>query len=474
MNPYAVLPLAIAAGGGRVDAFEAQQLVAAGLTLLQRSAPLVRALAGRRAAILLPTGPAFVVALAASEGRGAVLVNPLASPAEVAFQLADAGAGAVFTNAALAAHVPAGVAVVLLDDAPRTARVVAGGVTRDVDLGAHFGLDVAGETDVPGRDEECAIVYTSAMAGEPLGARLTHRNLLANARACVPALETSREDHVLAVLPWSHLFGLVVTGVSPLLVGARVTTTDRFHAARGLELLESGGITQFVGVPAVYAALLALLERRGRRLDSRTLRVAMCGGAVLPEAMQERWADRTGVELRQGYGLTEAGPVCLVNRLQLPNRHGTLGVPLPDVAVEIRDPGTGVALPAGAEGEICVRGENVFAGYVRGGEQGLRVRDGWLHTGDRGVANRDGTVSFRGVLKPMFTRNGFNIYPREIERAVAAMPGVRAARVGAVPDALHENDIALHVEGAVTADEVRAWCEARLSAYKQPQTIAIG
>src|SRR5687768_12704712 len=183
MNPVSVLPLALAAAGGRVGGFEAQQLVAAGLTLLQRSAALVRALAGRRAAILLPTSHHFYVALAACEGRGAVLVNPLAAPAEVAFQLRDADVGAVLTNAALAARVPAGVPLVLLDDAPRMARIVVDGVARDVDLGTHWGLDLEGEGDVPGSDEECAIVYTSAMAGTPRGAILTHRNLLANARS---------------------------------------------------------------------------------------------------------------------------------------------------------------------------------------------------------------------------------------------------------------------------------------------------
>src|SRR5437763_16013788 len=108
-DPFSLLALAAAAHGGRIDEFETQQLVAAGLTLLQRSAPLVRALSGARSAILLPTSPQCFVALAASEGRGAVLVDPLASPYEIAHQLSDANVGAVFTNAALAANLPANV-----------------------------------------------------------------------------------------------------------------------------------------------------------------------------------------------------------------------------------------------------------------------------------------------------------------------------------------------------------------------------
>jgi acyl-CoA synthetase (AMP-forming)/AMP-acid ligase II len=144
-DPLALVPLALAAGSGRIgaagaDAFDAPQLVAAGLTLLQRSAPLVRALSGKRAAILLPTSPQYLTALAASEGRGAVLVNPLASAVELEYQCRDANVGAVFTTTSLAARAPAGMPVVLLDDAPRAARVVTVDRTQDVDLGSHHGL----------------------------------------------------------------------------------------------------------------------------------------------------------------------------------------------------------------------------------------------------------------------------------------------------------------------------------------------
>jgi long-chain acyl-CoA synthetase len=472
-DPLAVLPLALAAGGGTVDAYEAGQLVSAGVTLLQRSAPLVRALAGRRAAILLPTSPQFLVALGAAEGRGAVLVNPLAAPTEIAYQLADANVGAVFTVSPLAARVPGNVVRVLLDDAPRQARVLSNGDARDVDLGSHFGLRLEGESDAEGRDEEAAIVYTSAMAGRPLGAILTHRNLLANARSTLEAAEQTPLDHVLAVLPFSHLFGLTVTLSAPLLRGARVTTVARFNPITTLEALETHGITEIVGVPGVFAALLGALERAGRRLPSGALRLCICGGAALPVELQDRWFDATGTELRQGYGLTEGGPVCLFNHVRLPNRRGTLGVPFPGVEVSIRDPDTSAPVSPRAEGEICVRGANVFAGYVGGSQDGLPVRDGWLHTGDRGRANDDGTVTFLGLLKPMFTRNGFNVYPRELEQVIGAMPGVRRATVRAVPHPAREHDIAVTVVGDVSEEAVKEWCEERLSAYKQPSDITV-
>ncbi len=476
-DPLSLLPLAAAAGDGRLGAYPAPQLVAAGLTLLQRCAPLVRALSGRRSAILLPACPAYLTALAASDGRGAVLINPLAAPAEIALQCRDAGVGAVFTVAALAPRVPDGVPLVLLDDAPRAARFVGGGVTRDVDLGSHHGLALAGERGAAGRDEEAAVVYTSGMAGRALGAVLSHRNLIANAWSTVEAVRQSAGDHVLALLPFSHLFGLTVTGTGPLFAGARVTPMERFHPARAAELLATAAVTEVVGVPAVFQALLAAIERRGAGVGD--LRVCICGGAPLSPDLQDRWFDATGVELRQGYGLTEAAPVCLFNPMDRPNARGTLGTAFPGVEVSVRRPldDNGAALtPAlerGASGEICVCGANVFAGYVSGGEAGLQVRDGWLYTGDRGTMSADGTVTFDGVRKPMFTRNGFNIYPEEIRRAVLELDGVRAVAVRAVPEPSREFDIALEVAGTVGADDVRRWCETRLSAYKQPVSVTV-
>jgi long-chain acyl-CoA synthetase len=482
-SPFSLLPLAVAAHGGRVDDHDVQQLVAAGLTLLQRSAPLVRALSGKRAAILLPSGPAFFVALAAAEGRGAVLINPLASAREIAHQLRDANVGAVFTTTALAARVPSDVARVLLDSAPRTARVVATGMSRDVDLGSHVGLEIEGDTDVAGSEDEAAIVYTSAMAGTPLGAVLSHRNLLANARSTITAVGNHGYDCVLALLPFTHLFGLTVSAVAPLLAGGAVVTMPRFNPGLAVELLASGRITEIVGVPVVFRALLAALERRGSNEPLPRLRVCVCGGAPLTVELQERWFSATGVELRQGYGLTEAGPVCLFNRIDQPNVRGTLGVPFPGVDVDLRTPvtydsagrpclddGDGAAL---SFGEIAVRGESVFRGYLAAGSSGLPVAGGWLRTGDLGRRNDDGTISFAGVVKPMFTRNGFNIYPHEIERVVAELPGVETAVVAEQTVEGREPEISLTVRGAVDTDTVTRWCADSLSAYKQPTVIRI-
>ena len=473
-DPLALFPFALAAGGGRIDEHDASQLVAAGTTLLQRSVPLVRALAGKRSAILLPTGTAYFTALAASDGRGAVLVNPLASAREIAAQLHESDVGAVFTNSALASRLPAGVPIVLLDNAPGTARTLIDGRTADVDLGDHFGLSLEGSAEAEGRDEEAIVVYSSGMNGYMRGARLTHRNLLSSARSTIVAADIDSDSHSLALLPMAHLFGLVVSTGAPLIAGARVTTMDRYNPMRALDIIASDGITHLSAVPSVYAGLLQAMERRGASFVDHALRVCIVGGAPLDVSLQDKWAEMTRVELRQGYGLTEAGPVCSFNLANAPNRRGTIGVPFPGVEMSIRSViGDDVALPAEDVGEICVRGVNVFAGYVGNATDALEIRDGWLRTGDLGIRDEGGTYEFRGLKKAMFTRNGFNIYPHEIERVVCELAGVEHAVVSSSPDPVKENEIVLDIQGEVAEDAVREWCARNLSVYKQPNIVRV-
>lgn len=474
-NPLGLLPLALAAGGGTIDGFPSAQLTAAGLTLLQRSAPLARALYGKRSAILLPTGPQFVVALGASEGRGAVLLNPLAAPPEIQYQLDDADVGAVFTIAALAGKLPTTLPQVLLDDAPREAALLHSGAITRIDLGSHVGLMLEGDADSAADDseDEAAIVYTSAMDGAPLGAILTHRNLLSNARATIEAARMTAVDHVFAVLPYSHLFGMTVTLSAPLLAGARISTMARFHPLKAVDALVESAATIFVGVPAVFIGMLTAIERRGGSIDVPALRLCICGGAALPVWVQRKWETATGCALRQGYGLTEAGPVCLFNRADAANRIGTLGTAYPGTAVSIRDQLTSAELPVGSSGEICVTGASVGPGYLGGTALGLRRVGGWLHTGDQGHIDADGIVTFEGLIKPMFTRNGFNIYPAELTNVIGALPGVSAVEVRGIPDMAKENEIEVVVHGVVDESTVRAWCEGRLSSYKQPGRISI-
>lgn len=220
-DPLSLLPLAVAAAGGRLDGCEAAALVAAGHTLLQRTAPLVRALTGRRSAILLPPGPAFLVALAASDGRGALWLDPASSRVDLERQVRDAGVGAVFSVSTLLSRRPTDLPIVWLDDVPRAAHLDVGDVSRPVDLGNHFGLSLEGERGAVGRSEECLLEWPP---GAPAPTGHTHRTLLDAARQIV----ADRKLTPLHVTAWTgstpSLDSLVGRCLAPLLAGGTVVT----------------------------------------------------------------------------------------------------------------------------------------------------------------------------------------------------------------------------------------------------------
>jgi hypothetical protein len=314
-DPLSLFPIAVAAGGGLIDGVETRRLVAAGLTLLQRSAPLVRALAGRRSALLLPTGPQFLTALSASDGRGAVLLNVLAAPSEIAAQLTDANVGAVFTLAAMAERLPGDCPRVLLDDAPHAARVMIAGRSLDVDLGSHHGLALEGRLDAPGLDEECAVVYTSAMAGRARGARLSHRNLIANARSIVEAMGLTPLDHALAVLPFSHLFGLAVSAAAPLMSGSR--DDDDAPGGGGARTHRTGRRDRWLASGGV-AALVQAMEARHRHVEALVAHLHLRRRAA-------RWPCKSDLPISPGWSCvrvrTDGGGACGTGeRLSRPNR----------------------------------------------------------------------------------------------------------------------------------------------------------
>jgi acyl-CoA synthetase (AMP-forming)/AMP-acid ligase II len=299
-DPLALLPLAVAAGGGRLDAGEAAALVAAGVTLLQRSAPLVRALSGARAAILLPSGPAFLTALAASDGRGALLLDPHGAPDDIAWQLADAGVGAVFTLHHLATRLPADMPVALLDDAPRTARVIVPGRTMDVDLGSHHGLALEGNTASDGRDEEYVVVYADVPreGGLPRPRlALSHRDLLADARAAIAELLLTPVDHTHVALPISNPLALTLGLTAPLLAGGSVTMRPDARGDDVLRALEANTITVLVTVAAVYQDVLSQHAARGGAWRATSLVTCLCGGAPIDPALATRWQDATATRV---------------------------------------------------------------------------------------------------------------------------------------------------------------------------------
>jgi long-chain acyl-CoA synthetase len=441
---------------------------AAGLARLLQE----RGLGRSRISILLPNIPRFASIFHGILGAGgsAVMSNPVNSPREVEEQLLDAGVAAVFTSDALRKLLPPGARALVVDELPAGVREIHQGREQWWPLPATEGRpDLA-----RGGSDEAAILFTAAERGRARGAVLTHRNLIANLRSTMEMMRMDEHDRIVAALPQVHAFGLTVALNAAIAAGATVVPVERFHPVRTLELIATTRATVFAGVPAMFMGIMAVLEHHP--LPSHALRITLSGGAPIHPAVQAQWEERFGIPLRQGYGLTEASPVCLFNSPDRPNRPGTLGVPIPRVEVSIQN-GAGGALAPGEVGEICVRGENVFPGFLDAGDEPQPFRDGWLRTGDLGRVDTDGYVRFVGILKPMFTRSGFNVYPREVERVVAEDPRVARASVHAQPDPARENEIVLVVEAAsghaLTEEEVKEICKARLASYKQPGKILI-
>lgn len=282
-DPLALVPFAAAAGGGHVHGVPIAAAVSAGVTLLQRSAPLVRQLAGRRSAILLPPGPELVVALAASDGRGAVLLDPRSQAQPIAQILAQGNVGAVFTTTTLVHRLPDNVVTVLLDDAPRSATVIAPGERQGtrVDLGSHHGLSLEGLRDAEGAEEEVLCVVANGLHA------WSHRVVLQQARRLTAAMSLTPLDVVVTALPHAHVVTHTTVALAALAKGGhwRGAMPDAEH-----------NLTVLVGTAPVFATLLRAEARGAQQL--KHLRSAWYVGAPPESAVVQRFEAETRVMLQ--------------------------------------------------------------------------------------------------------------------------------------------------------------------------------
>ncbi len=253
-----------------------------------------------------------------------------------------------------------------------------------MDLGSHFALDLEGEEDA-GREEEC-LIGVAQRAVPARGVVFTHRNLLALARGAVDAVSLIKGDHVLAAMPWDDLAAFALTLAGPLLAGARVTSMPAFDACQALYNAEGDDVTLLVGSPAMYAAMADALATRATKFAAPALRVCACLGGIADTALQERWHQLTGLELRQAIGVP-AAPLVLFSAPHVPNHRGAFGVPYPGVQVMVHGAQNGVTATAG---ELWVRGDQVCASPFPVNVATSRSADGWHATGLRVRARSDG------------------------------------------------------------------------------------
>jgi long-chain acyl-CoA synthetase len=290
--------------------------------------------------------------------------------------------------------------------------------------------------------------------------------------------EILRSDDIgLVALPLFHVFGLNVALGLSLATGAALVLDARFDAAQSLRQVQELGVTTLLGVPTMFQAWADMRDGSANGMSPLAgVRRAISGAAALDADVALRFERRYGIEIWQGYGLTEAAPAVSTSLGTGRNRPGSVGRPLPGVEVQLVDQEDEPVLE-GDTGEIWVRGDNVFAGYWGDATATSRVRtdDGWLRTGDIGVIGEDGDLFVVDRSKDLVIVSGFNVFPAEVERVVASIPGVAEVAVIGRPDPTTGETVeAVIVVGdgpPVTEELVRAYCAANLTRYKCPTIV---
>ncbi len=420
---------------------------------------------GDRVVVLLPNCPEVLQAYAGILKAGGVVVPVvfLLGADEVRRILRDSGAKAVVTVPAFLDKVDGFAGPVVQ---------VGGGAG-----GQPWGELLAGESDafpsVDRADDDLAVIlYTAGTTGTVKGVALSHANLASNARAAASLYELDRTAWALMVLPLSHSYGLTVMNAGSIL-GTKGVLMRWFEPEGVLQCIERYRVESMSGVPTMFVYLLHYPD--AARFDTSSMRVWGSGAAPLPLEIVEPFERKFGGRILEGYGLTEASPVVSAHRLSGVRKLGSVGQPLPGVAVAILDDADR-PLPPGELGEVCVRGPNVMQGYYRLPEETARtVRDGWLHTGDVGKLDTDGYLFIVERKKDLIIRGGFNIYPREVEEVLYAHPAVaEAAAVGMREAVMGEEVLAfvtLKPGASADAAALIGFCRERLAHYKCPREI---
>lgn len=330
--------------------------------------------------------------------------------------------------------------------------------------------------DVPaGWDDPCLIMYTSGTTGSPKGAVLTHGNIFFNDVHAVLEADFRPDDVALATAPMFHIAALNGLVLPVFLKGGRSIIHESFVPDEVVATIEAQKVTSLFAVPAMMEAISqsALFESS----DITSLRTVIVGGAPAPLPMLLRWKDK-GVEVQQGYGLTETSPAVLkLSSSDAERKLGSAGKEQLLVDVRIVDP-HGHDVGPGGTGEIFTRGPNVFPGYWnREDATEAAFVDGWFRTGDIASIDDEGFITLRDRAKDMYISGGENVYPAEVESALLAIPGIREAAVIGVPDEkwgeVGRAFIVVSESFAGDLISVNGTLEGRLARYKLPRSLII-
>ncbi|HEX4107152.1 MAG TPA: long-chain fatty acid--CoA ligase [Solirubrobacteraceae bacterium] len=415
---------------------------------------------GDRVAYLGFNHPAFLLAMHACARLGAIFVplNFRLTRPELEFIIGDAGVSTLISGEEHRDVVP-------FDLAAESLLQVRGG-----------GVDAADAAQAPEPDDTAIIMYTSGTTGRPKGAMLTHSGLWWANYNHGHAFDVRPEDVTLTVMPIFHIGGLNVLTMITLQRGGEVVLHRSFDPGGTLADWAQYGVTTMMAVPAQYQAIVDHPDFAAA--DTRTVRTLICGGAPCPVPLLERYQAQ-GMEVHQGYGLTECSPsVCFLPPELAREKIGASGLPLMFVDVKLVDAVGAEVTEPHAKGEICVRGPTVMKGYWnRPQATAETIVDGWLHTGDVAYRDEDGVIYIADRVKDMIISGGENVYPAEVESVLAGHPAIVEVAVIGVPDERWgETPLAVAVlrEGAaLQIADLREFAGASLARYKLPTRLEL-
>jgi malonyl-CoA/methylmalonyl-CoA synthetase len=426
---------------------------------------------GDRVAAQVEKSPEVVLLYLATLRAGAVYLplNAAYTLSELEYFLGDAeprvvvcGPERIEAVAALGARLGAAASLTLSDDG------LSGTLIEAAAAAAAAFAEVPRETD-----DLAAILYTSGTTGRSKGAMLTHANLTSNALVLKDDWRFTERDVLLHALPIYHTHGLFVAVNTVLAARASLLFLPKFDAGEIIRLMPQASV--LMGVPTFYTRLLA--DPRLDRELVANMRLFISGSAPLLAETHREFSARTGQAILERYGMTETN-MNTSNPYDGERIAGTVGFPLPGVALRIADAQTGRVLPDGEIGVIEVKGPNVFKGYWRMPEKTAAEfrADGYFITGDLGVVDARGYVSIVGREKDLIITGGLNVYPKEVEGEIDALPGVEESAVFGVPDPDFGEAVAavvvLRAGAALTEAQVIGALEARLAKFKRPKKVA--
>jgi long-chain acyl-CoA synthetase len=435
-----------------------------------------------RVGTLLPNSPAIITSYYGIWMAGAAITpcNALASEKEFTHQLRDAGAkiliaAEAMADMAMSAAENLGIRVILAPAGESIATLPAGAVRFDELI--HTGRERPADVVVDPRDDMAVLLYTGGTTGDPKGAVLTHRNIVANTMQFAEwyALEPGKEVFVCAI-PMSHSGGMSGVMNVPLYGGATLVVLRRFLAETVARVIEQYRATRFFGVPTMFVALLA--SEKAKSCDMTSLKACRTNAAPLPAAVKNDFDRLIGREvLIEGYGLTETSPLTHANPIEKA-KAGSIGIPLTDTDAKVIDLKTGADCIAGQEGELVLRGPQIMKGYWGNPEATeTALAGGWFHTGDVVRMDEEGYFFIVDRLKDMINSGGYKVWPREVEEVLYTHPEVRMAMVFGVSDDYYGETVKACIvpkeeaKETITKEEITAFCKKKMASYKVPKHI---